>query len=134
MTTPFKVLPIAAKHPGQLYVSGSLTVLALEALAVSYGAIAALARNRGSAVATAAALIGGLGAFCGAALNVADHRSGHRREDSSGEDDEPNRPRAAYSQRQPRDDDKRHFDSSHVIGQAPFMESNEPFRARWRSP
>ena len=62
MTTAFKVLPIAARHPGQLYVSGSLTILALGALAVSYGAIAALARNRGSAVATVAALIGGLGA------------------------------------------------------------------------
>jgi hypothetical protein len=70
MATAFKVLPIAARHPGQLYVSGSLTILALGALAVSYGAIAALARNRGSAIATAAALIGGLGAFCGAALNV----------------------------------------------------------------
>jgi hypothetical protein len=70
MATALRVLPIAARHPGQLYVSGSLTILALGALAVSYGAIAALARNRGSALATAAALIGGLGAFCGAAVNV----------------------------------------------------------------
>lgn len=64
--TAFKVLPIAAAHPAQLYVAGSLALLALGALAVSYAAIAALVRDRGSAVATVAALIGGLGAFCGA--------------------------------------------------------------------
>jgi MFS family permease len=68
--TAFKVLPIAAKHPAQLYVAGSLALLALGALAVSYAAIAALVRDRGSAVATVAALIGGLGAFCGALVNV----------------------------------------------------------------
>jgi hypothetical protein len=68
--TAFKVLPIAASHPTQLYVSGTLSILALGALAVSYAAIAALARNRGSAVATVAALIGGLAAFCGAITNV----------------------------------------------------------------
>jgi hypothetical protein len=68
--TAFKVLPIAAKHPTQLYVAGSLSLLALGALAVSYAAIAMLVRNRGSAVATAAALIGGAGAFCGAIVNV----------------------------------------------------------------
>jgi hypothetical protein len=68
--TAFKVLPIAASHPTQLYVSGTLTLLALGALAVSYAAIAALARNRGSALATVAALIGGLAAFCGAIINV----------------------------------------------------------------
>jgi hypothetical protein len=64
------VLPIAASHPTQLYVSGTLSILALGALAVSYAAIAALARNRGSVVATVAALIGGLAAFCGAIINV----------------------------------------------------------------
>ncbi len=69
--TAFKVLPIAAMHPTQLYVSGSLAVLGLGALAVSFPAIAVLARNRGSAVATVAALIGGLGAFTGAIVNVA---------------------------------------------------------------
>ncbi len=68
--TALKVLPIASKHPVQLYVSGSLTLLALGALAVSYPAIAALVRNRGAAVATVAALIGGIGAFCGAIVNV----------------------------------------------------------------
>jgi hypothetical protein len=65
-----KVLPIAAMHPAQLYVSGSLTLLALGALAVSYAAIATLVRGRGSVVATVAALLGGLGAFCGALVNV----------------------------------------------------------------
>ena len=68
--TALKVLAIAAKHPAQLYVAGSLALLGLGALAVSYAAIAALVRDRGSAVATVAALIGGIGAFCGAITNV----------------------------------------------------------------
>jgi len=68
--TALKVLPIAARHPAQLYVAGSLALLGLGALAVSYAAIAALVRYRGSALATIAALIGGLGAFCGAITNV----------------------------------------------------------------
>jgi hypothetical protein len=68
--TALKVLAIAAKHPTQIYVAGSLALLALGALAVSYAAIAALVRNRGSALATVAALIGGIGAFCGAITNV----------------------------------------------------------------
>ncbi len=70
MSDALKVLPIAAMHPGQLYVSGSLSLLALGALAVSYAAIATLVRGRGSIVATVAALLGGLGAFCGALVNV----------------------------------------------------------------
>jgi hypothetical protein len=68
--TALKELQIAVHHPTQLYVSGSLTLLALGALAVSYAAIATLVRNRGSATATVAALIGGIGAFCGALINV----------------------------------------------------------------
>lgn len=68
--TALKLLPIAAGHPAQLYVAGSLVLLGLGALAVSYAAIAALVRNRGSALATVAALIGGIGAFCGAIVNV----------------------------------------------------------------
>jgi len=68
--TAFKVLAIAAKHPTQIYVAGSLALLGLGALAVSYAAIATLVRNHGSAVATVAALIGGIGAFCGAIVNV----------------------------------------------------------------
>ncbi len=65
-----KVLPIAAKHHTQLYVSGSLTELALGALIISYGAIAMLIRKRGSTAATIAVLLGGIGAFCGVVVNV----------------------------------------------------------------
>jgi hypothetical protein len=70
MADALKVLPIAARHPAQLQVSGSLSVLALGALAVSYAAIATLVRGRGASLATIAALLGGFGAFCGAAINV----------------------------------------------------------------
>jgi hypothetical protein len=65
-----QVLPIAARHAAQLYVSGSLSLLALGALAVAYGAIATLVRGRGAVLATVAALLGGIGAFCGALVNV----------------------------------------------------------------
>jgi hypothetical protein len=65
-----KVLPIAAQHQTQLYLASALVLLGLGALAVSYGAIATLVRGRGSALATVAALLGGLGAFCGAIVNV----------------------------------------------------------------
>jgi hypothetical protein len=68
--TAYKVLPIAAKHSTQLYLSGSLTELALAGVAVSYAAIAMLVRGPGSALATIAAVIGGIGAFCGAVVNV----------------------------------------------------------------
>ena len=66
----FKVLPIAAQHQAQLYLASALVLLGLGTLAVSYGAIATLVRDRGSALATVAALLGGLGAFCGAIVNV----------------------------------------------------------------
>jgi hypothetical protein len=65
-----KVLPVAAEHQTQLYLAGALVLLGLGTLAVSYGAIATLVRDRGSALATVAALLGGLGAFCGAIVNV----------------------------------------------------------------
>jgi Domain of unknown function (DUF4386) len=68
--TAAKVLAIASKHPAQLYLAGSGALAALGALAVSYAAIAALVRHRGSGLATTAALIGGFGAFCGAITNV----------------------------------------------------------------
>ena len=68
--TALKLLAIAAQHPTQVYIAGTFAVLGLGALAVSYAAIAALARNRGSALATVAALIGGIGAFCGAIVEV----------------------------------------------------------------
>jgi hypothetical protein len=70
MADALKVLPIAARHPGQLYVSGTLSLLALGALAVSWAAIATLVRARGAGLATVAALLGGIGAFCGALVNV----------------------------------------------------------------
>jgi hypothetical protein len=65
-----RLLPIAARHPGQLYFAGALSVLALGAVAVSYAAIASLIRGRGWVVATVAALLGGIGAFSGAIVNV----------------------------------------------------------------
>jgi hypothetical protein len=65
-----KVLPIAARHSTQIFVSGSLTEPALGGVAVSYAAIAMLVRKRGSTAATIAVLIGGIGAFCGAVVNV----------------------------------------------------------------
>ena len=65
-----RLLPIAAAHSSQLYLSGSLSVLALGALAVSYAAIATLVTGRGWGIATVAAVLGGLGAFVGAMLNV----------------------------------------------------------------
>jgi hypothetical protein len=66
----YKVLPIAAKHSTQLFVSGSLSELALGGVAASYAVIAMLVRKRGSTVATIAATIGAIGAFCGAVVNV----------------------------------------------------------------
>jgi hypothetical protein len=68
--TALKVLPIAAAHPTQLFVAGALSLLAIGAVGVSFAALATLLRARGSAVATVAALIGGIAAFCGIATNV----------------------------------------------------------------
>ena len=70
MANGLKLLGIAAKHPTQLYIAGALSVLALGALAVSYAAIAMLITGRGWVVATVAALLGGIGAFSGAIVNV----------------------------------------------------------------
>ena len=68
--TALRLLPVAAAHSSQLYLSGSLSVLALGGLAVSYAAIATLVTGRGWVIATIAALLGGLGAFAGAMFNV----------------------------------------------------------------
>jgi hypothetical protein len=65
-----RLLAIAGRHPAQVYAAGAFAVLGLGALAVSYAAIATLVTGRGSAIATVAALIGGIGAFCGAIVNV----------------------------------------------------------------
>jgi hypothetical protein len=69
-STALKVLPIASKHSSQLYLSGSITEVALFALAVSYFAIATLVRRRGSTFALVAAILGAFGAFCGVVENV----------------------------------------------------------------
>jgi hypothetical protein len=68
--TALRLLPIAAAHSSQLYLSGGLSVVALGGLAVSYAAIATLVTRRGWVIATIAALLGGLGAFAGAVFNV----------------------------------------------------------------
>ena len=68
--TALRLLPIAAAHSSQLYLSGSLSVLALGGLAVSYAAIAKLVTGRGWVIATIAALLGSIGAFAGAVYNV----------------------------------------------------------------
>ena len=65
-----RLLPIAAAHSSQLYLSGGLSVVALGGLAVSYAAIATLVTGRGWVIATIGALLGGLGAFAGAMFNV----------------------------------------------------------------
>jgi hypothetical protein len=70
VATALRVLPVARQHPAQLYLASSLVLFGLGALAVSYGAIALLVRERGATLATIAALAGGLGAFCGAIVNV----------------------------------------------------------------
>ena len=69
-STALKVLPIATKHPTQLYVSNALVIVGLGALAVSFAAIASLVRGRGSTFATIAAVIGGFASFFGAIANV----------------------------------------------------------------
>lgn len=69
-STAMTVLPIAAAHIDQLYISNVLLLFGLGALAVSFGAISTLVQERGSRLATSAALIGGFGAFCGAVGNV----------------------------------------------------------------
>jgi len=70
LATGLKLLAIAGRHPTQLYVAGALSLLALGAVAVSYAAIALLVTDRGWVIATVAALLGGIGAFCGAITNV----------------------------------------------------------------
>ena len=68
--SPRKVLPIAEHHTSQVYFSGTLTVFALGALAVSFAAIATLIRGRSSTLATVVALLAGIGYFSGAITNV----------------------------------------------------------------
>ena len=70
MAVAFRLLPIAAAHPSRLYLAGSLSLLALGGLAVSYAAIALLVTGRGWVIATVAAMLGAVGAFAGALFNV----------------------------------------------------------------
>jgi hypothetical protein len=69
---PLRLCPprAGAKHPTQLYIAGTLSRLVLGALAISYAPIAMLVTGRSWVVATVAALLGGIGAFCGAIVNV----------------------------------------------------------------
>ena len=70
LTTALHELPIAHAHADRLYVSNMLVMFGLGALGVSFAAIATLVRDRAALLATLAALLGGLGAFCGALVNV----------------------------------------------------------------
>ena len=70
MAVALRLLPIAAAHSSQLYLAGSLSLLALGGLAVSYAAIALLVTGRGWVIATVAAMLGAVSAFAGALLNV----------------------------------------------------------------
>ncbi len=70
MAIGLRLLAIAGRHPAQLYLAGTLSLLALGAVAVSYAAIALLVTGRGWVIATVAALLGAIGAFFGAITNV----------------------------------------------------------------
>jgi hypothetical protein len=65
-----KVMPIAQHHTTQLYVSGTLSCLFLGALAVAFVAVATMIRGRGSTLAMVAAIVGVIGYFSGALVNV----------------------------------------------------------------
>jgi hypothetical protein len=70
LTGALRELPIAAAHPGQVYFSNMLVIFGLGTLGISFFAIAVLASDRDSVLATTAAVIGWFGAFCGAVANV----------------------------------------------------------------
>jgi hypothetical protein len=63
-------LPVAQSHSGRLYFSNLVVIFGLGALGVSFCAIATLVRKQSAAIATAAALIGGVGCLCAALVNV----------------------------------------------------------------
>ena len=65
-----KMVAIAATHRTQLYFSNVLALFGLATFGVSFSAIATLIRQRGATVATSAAVLGAIGAFCGAIANV----------------------------------------------------------------
>ena len=68
--TALKMLPIAAAHTNQLFLSNLLVIFGLGALGVSFAAMATLVRDRGAILATVSAVIGGFGALCGVFVNV----------------------------------------------------------------
>ena len=68
--TTLKMLPIAAAHTNQLFLSNLLVIFGLGALGVSFAAMATLVRDRGAILATVSAVIGGFGALCGVIENV----------------------------------------------------------------
>jgi hypothetical protein len=70
ITGALREISIAHAHADRLYVAYLLVLFGLGALGVSFAAIATLVRARAARLATVAALIGGLGAFCGALVNV----------------------------------------------------------------
>jgi len=70
MSRAAKELPIAKAHLNQLYVSNLLVIFGLGALGVSFAAFAVLVRERGSTIATVAAVVGGIAGFCGGLANV----------------------------------------------------------------
>jgi hypothetical protein len=70
LTGALRELQIAAAHPGQVYFSNMLVIFGLGTLGISFSAIAVLASDRDRVLATAAAVIGWFGAFCGAVANV----------------------------------------------------------------
>ena len=61
MSRAAKELPIAEAHLNRLYLSNLLVIFGLGALGVSFAAIAVLVRERGSTIATVAAVVGGSG-------------------------------------------------------------------------
>jgi len=70
MARVVKELPIAVAHSDRLYLSNLLVIFGLGALGVSFAAFAVLVRERGSTIATVAAVVGGLAGFCGGLANV----------------------------------------------------------------
>jgi hypothetical protein len=70
LASALKALTVGAGHSSQVYFSNMLVIFGLGALGVSFAAIATLATRRDAGIATAAAVIGGTAAFCGALANM----------------------------------------------------------------
>jgi len=70
VTAALALLPKAAGHVGQLYLSNALLLLGFGTLLIAYLALTRLARTRGASLATIAAAIGCLAAVAGLVANV----------------------------------------------------------------